>query len=104
MKILGFDINFGSRSHKWKNLRKIHLNNNPHCAACERSNKLDVHHIKPFNLFPEEELNPENLITLCSNPCHIVFGHFMNYKKWNPEVVKDCEEYCKKLKLAKNNG
>jgi hypothetical protein len=66
---------------------------------------LEVHHIEPVHLNPDRELDPSNLITLCSDPCHIVFGHFMDYKSWNINVVKDCSVYYNKCTLKpKNSG
>lgn len=98
MKILGFEFNFSSRSSKWPKVRKEHLDKNPYCEACGKRTKLDVHHIEPFHLKPERELDPTNLVTLCSNPCHLVFGHLMDYKSWNPEVIQDCKVYYIKYK------
>lgn len=91
-------IRFATRSPKWSNTRKKHLENNPKCAACGSSKKLEVHHIKPVHLFPELELDPTNLITLCADPCHIIFGHLMNFKSWNKEVIEDTSVYCNKVK------
>jgi 5-methylcytosine-specific restriction endonuclease McrA len=98
MKILGFNFDFGSRSSSWSKIRSQHLKRNPDCAACGRKTQLDVHHIEPVQIKPEKELDPENLITLCSNPCHFVFGHLMNYNSWNPDVIKDCKNYFNKVK------
>jgi hypothetical protein len=96
MKILGFEFNFGSRSSGWAKLRSQHISKNPFCAACGRSDRFGVHRIESVHLNPNRELDPENLITLCSSPCYIVFGHFMDYKSWNINVIKDCEVYYSK--------
>lgn len=90
-------IRFAVRSPKWSTLRKEHLNSQPVCAACGRSKKLEVHHIEPVHLNPERELDPSNLITLCDDPCHILFGHLMDYKSWNEDVVRDCDMYLDKI-------
>jgi hypothetical protein len=89
---------YDARSSRWAIIRREHLENNPDCAACGRNKKLEVHHIQPFHLNPDLELDLNNLITLCDDPCHFVFGHLMNYKSWNPNVVKDCETYHDKIK------
>jgi 5-methylcytosine-specific restriction endonuclease McrA len=89
--------NYG-RSWKWSDVRKEHLKIQPTCQACGRSDNLEVHHIEPFHLRPEKELDPNNLITLCSKPCHLTFGHLMDYKSWNMDVVNDCSNYLSKLK------
>lgn len=91
-------IRYAARSPKWKGLREKHLSEHPSCAACGRYLKVEVHHIEPVHINPERELDPNNLITLCDNPCHIVFGHFMNYKSWNPDVINDCSIYYDKYK------
>lgn len=102
--ILGFNsfypkkIRLASRSPKWNSVRANHLSKYPCCAACGRSLKLEVHHIEPVHLNPQKELDPTNLITLCSSPCHIVFGHFMNWKSWNKDVITDCRVYYNKYK------
>jgi 5-methylcytosine-specific restriction endonuclease McrA len=93
-------IRYAKRSPKWPSVRKTHLENNNTCSACGRSKNLEVHHIKPVHLFPELELDADNLITLCADPCHIVFGHFMNFKKWNPSVVSDTSEYLDKSRRS----
>ena len=88
-------IRYAVRSPKWPSVRKEHLKENPNCAACGRNKKVEVHHIEPVHLNPDRELDPTNLITLCDDPCHIVFGHFLDYKSWNKNVVNDCEVYYK---------
>lgn len=86
------------RSPKWKSVRQKHLLEHPCCAACGKSVKLEVHHIEPVHLNPDRELDPSNLITLCDTPCHIVFGHFMDWKSWNSEVISDTMVYHYKYK------
>src|SRR6185369_3917691 len=66
-----------SRSPKWRTVEKAQLVAHPTCAACGGTIRLNVHHIKPYHLFPELELEPTNLITLCMGPmeCHLRLGH-----------------------------
>jgi len=90
------------RSSKWPTVRKHHLKNNPNCALCEGTDKLEVHHIKPFYEHPELELEPSNLLTLCESYsygicCHRTVGHLGNYKKINPNVVEDSKIWNSKL-------
>jgi 5-methylcytosine-specific restriction endonuclease McrA len=87
---------FAYRSPKWSTIRKEHLNNNGTCAACGRNKKLEVHHIEPVHVNPDRELDMTNLITLCDSPCHLVFGHLMDYKSWNPSVADDCQKFLHK--------
>ena len=79
-----------ARSPKWPHVEKLHLKLEPTCAACGTSNKLNVHHKKPFHLFPELELDLNNLITLCmEKECHEKIGHGGNFKDYNPDVAED---------------
>ena len=95
------------RSSKWGKVRLEHLTKQPNCAVCGSLKKTEVHHIQPFHLKPELELDPGNLITLCESwnngiCCHLLVGHLGNYKKENPDVKKDAKQWSKKLN--KNNN
>lgn len=91
-------IRYAARSPKWSQVRKKHLKDNPVCAACGSNKKLEVHHIKPVHLYPDLELDPSNLMTLCADPCHLLFGHLMNFRSWNKEVISDSSVYYNKVK------
>lgn len=81
------------RSPKWPKTRKQHflIPGQEVCCICGYAFNLNVHHILPFHLFPELELLQANLITLgekCpSGNHHFLFGHFLNWKKFNPGIV-----------------
>ena len=62
------------RSPKWPALQRKHLKLHPECEACGAKVELNVHHVKPFHLYPWLELDPENLITLCRQH-HLTIGH-----------------------------
>lgn len=96
---LGFGkkIRGATRSPKWPATRKEHLEKFPNCAACGRTKKIEVHHIKPVHAYPELELDPSNLVSLCDDPCHLTFGHFFDYRSWNITVKQDAEVYYNKL-------
>jgi len=90
------------RSTHWPTIRKEHLEKNPLCAVCGGKEHLEVHHIRPFHLHPNLELDPSNLITLCESKsngvnCHLLFGHLGNFKSFNVEVQKDSKEWIKKI-------
>lgn len=85
------------RSSQWRTLRNKILKANDHCAVCGRKKNLEVHHILPFSLRPELELEPDNLIVLCADPCHFVFGHLYNWQTYNPDVVKDAIQWRNKV-------
>lgn len=90
------------RSDQWPKVKKKHLLLNPRCAACEsRKNKV-AHHIKPFHLFPELELDPENLVTLCNKGHHLLFGHLMDYMSYNMNVLTDVAIWNERIKYRPN--
>ena len=90
------ELRYAARSSKWPALRKEHLKKQPCCQACGSDRKPEVHHIVPFHLDPSRELDPSNLITLCDKWCHFVFGHLLDYRSWNKDVVRDARHYLEK--------
>ncbi len=90
------------RSEHWRTVRKQHLEIEPHCALCGGNSKLEVHHIHPFHIHPDLELDPHNLITLCEADkdgvnCHLLFGHLGNFKSWNETVISDTAAWSPKI-------
>jgi len=83
------------RHKDWPRVRREHLKSHGACAACGRTVKkeLEVHHVRPVHLFPELELDPDNLITLCEgvHDCHHRIGHSFDWHAWNPLVREDCD-------------
>ena len=82
------------RSKDWPKVREAHLKENPVCNICGCKVDVEVHHIKPFHLYPELELEPSNLISLCETKkygvnCHLFFGHLGNYKTENLHLLDD---------------
>lgn len=90
------------RSGRWPAVRAAFLKQNPMCLACGRTTKLEVHHVQPFYQRPDLELVESNLCALCDDPCHIVHGHFLNWKLWNPDVVEQCRVYREGLRSARS--
>lgn len=86
------------RSGAWARVRREHLEREPACAACGRSKELEVHHVQPYHEHPELELDPGNLITLCGDPCHLVHGHLLNWKRSNPHVREDAARYRERMR------
>ena len=91
------------RSSKWRKVRATHLEKNPKCEICGSSKKLEVHHILPFNVAPDQELVSDNLISLCQRKkyginCHLLIGHLGNFRKFNSGVVADALYWRAKLK------
>ena len=61
------------RSSKWGSLEKKILSEHPVCEVCGTNKHLQVHHIKPFHLYPELELDENNLIVVFSTFSFNVF-------------------------------
>lgn len=88
-------ITFG-RSNRWPSVRNAWLKMNPTCAVCGNRYGNDVHHIKPYHLYPDEELAASNLVTLCPRD-HFVFGHLCDWRAYNPDVLKDASDWRAKI-------
>lgn len=73
------------RSGKWPRVRRGHLARQPGCAVCESTEDCDAHHVYPYHVFPDMELDPQNLITLC-RAHHLFFGHLGEWAAFNPLV------------------
>jgi 5-methylcytosine-specific restriction enzyme A len=98
---------YGRRSSDWPRVRKAHLSRQPDCQACGGLDEPQVHHIRPFHLHPELELEQGNLITLCekrSHDCHFTFGHFHNWRLQNPAVVEDVARYRAESQAARGKA
>jgi hypothetical protein len=90
------------RSSHWPAVRDAYKAAHPACEACGASGPkadLDVHHILPVSLWPENELDPTNLITLCNkHHCHLMIGHLGDYDAYNPLVREDAAAMLAKVK------
>ena len=91
------------RAPEWSEIREAHIKKHPRCAFCGSTKYLDVHHIKPVSTHPELELDPRNLVTLCSEStrfkglnCHLAIGHAFFCQRINPNVLRDIR-YLRKL-------
>ena len=90
---LWFQRNESLRSPHWPAVRRAHLAIEGWCRACGNTKNLEVHHIQPFHLHPELELEPTNFLTLCEvigSDCHLHKGHLGNWKSFNPVVNTQC--------------
>jgi 5-methylcytosine-specific restriction protein A len=92
---------FGAvRSSKWPAVMKAYRAEHPTCAVCGKGasliNPQNIHHVKPFHLHPELELDPTNLITLCRVD-HLIFGHLKNFKSFNITVREDSALWYNKI-------
>ncbi len=90
-----------SRSSEWTKVREKFIKEmGAKCSVCGKTTNLEVHHIIPVHIDPSKELDMTNLIVLCENKsifCHFVFGHFMNWKSYNPEIRNDSLIFYEKI-------
>lgn len=93
------------RSNHWPAVRLLHLKQFPCCAVCGSKAKVEVHHIRPFHLFPELELEPTNFLTLCegSGNHHFWVGHLGDWQAWNPYAVEDAAIWREKIKRRRTS-
>ena len=82
------------RSPQWGKVRAAHLKAQPVCQLCGTSKDLQVHHIKPYHLYPQLELADSNLVTVCTSKyygfnCHLQVAHGGNFKWENPWILED---------------
>lgn len=73
-----------TRSPRWKRVRAAHLREHPSCEACGSFRSIEVHHVVPFQVDPERELDPSNLQTLCRFH-HFRIGHDQDGDRENHE-------------------
>lgn len=92
-----FFVKTTTRSSGWGKIRKNHVKKHCSCAVCGKTKKLEVHHIKDFSEHKELELDPNNLITLCSR-CHLLFGHLGYWRSINPTIVEDSKWFIEKIR------
>lgn len=74
-----------ARSPGWSALERKFIAEHGECIACGGKKFLQVHHVKPFHLFPAHELDEDNLRTLCMAPghsCHFRVGHGYDWTKY----------------------
>lgn len=81
------------RSPKWRAVRDRFFRENPRCAfkGCTYDGPhFSVHHLKPYHLFPELELDTSNLVTVCSGDDspnhHLYVAHDGNFRNWNKDA------------------
>ncbi len=94
------------RSSEWSAVRAAHVKRHPACLACGSVEQLNVHHIEPFHLRPDLELEPTNLVTLCREH-HFRIGHDPDgpwkpqkpsWIKSNPNVRQDAINWARSSK------
>jgi hypothetical protein len=86
------------RSPEWDRVKRRFKKTHPTCAVCGSRKRLTVHHIIPYHLRQELELEESNLITLCEEGCHFLIGHWKSWKSWNKTMRADAEWLNERIK------
>jgi len=88
------------RDPGWSKASKLFLRDHRDCVVCGGPATV-VHHCKPFHLFPELEMDPDNWRSVCEGSvmnCHLCIGHSGDFKAWNPQFDVDSAILLKRLK------
>lgn len=93
-----------ARSPAWNKVERAFRATHPKCAACDETANVDIHHKFPFHYViacgrPDLELDPRNLVTLCTKPgCqhHLLLGHLDDWESYNPAVISFIKRYASK--------
>ena len=91
------------RSPRWPAVSRAFLRG-ASCIACGQREGLTAHHVIPFHVRPDLELDERNLVPLCSDRCHIVFGHFNDFRLDNPEVREHAAKFLAGREMAKRRA
>lgn len=92
------------RSKDWPKVRRSVLARQKSCEATGITKGLEVHHIQPFHLFPELELEESNLIVLtewATFNSHFWIGHGGDWRAYNPHVRADAAQMLERIKNRK---
>lgn len=96
-----------TRDPRWQHVRDEHIRTHSFCIACGNTRDLEAHHIKPFSQYPLLELDPSNLVTLCTKSirggmnCHLIMGHNGYTHDINPSVVSNSIEMLRRINKEK---
>lgn len=95
------------RSPHWRSFEKDLIEKQPYCSFCGEeapSTQLVGHHIVPFHLNKDLELDPNNILivgeTCTTGHHHLLLCHFGNFRKWNPDARKLSEIFLSNRKQS----
>ena len=83
------------RSPQWPRVRDEFIRAHPRCDCCGHPAE-EVHHVIPFHVMPELELEPANLISLCWRD-HFLVGHLCDWRSYNVDVFADARAWRAKI-------
>ena len=95
------------RNSGWHKASEAYIREVGQCEFCgaklgEEGVELEVHHVEPFHVRPDLEMEKSNWAVLCRKPhdCHRLVGHFRNFSLWNPLLRPFLEIWKFVLRLA----
>jgi hypothetical protein len=68
----GQDERVNPQGVKWR--KAVLKRDKRHCRICHSTDRLEVHHVRPFGTHPEQRWEVSNGLTLC-HACHVKFRH-----------------------------
>ena len=71
------------------------------CAATGSTKDVELHHLQPFHLHPELELDENNVIWL-NRDIHFFLGHLGSWKSYNEDIVEDAKWLREKIRNRPN--
>lgn len=66
------------------------------CEFCGTTKKMNLHHLKPFNLFPDLENDFNNLLWACRD-CHFIFCHLKFWGSYDLNAKETAKWYRGKI-------
>ena len=85
-----------ARSSGWREFREKHIKD--FCELClKKGIPLELHHVLPFHLYENLELDHTNVVTGC-RPCHLKFYHLGSFRSFNETIKQDIEIISNKIK------
>lgn len=91
---------FRGRSPKWSSLRDRFTKEKKRCAISGLETDLEVHHVKPFHLFPDLELEWDNLCLL-TRPIHYLVGHCCKWSYYNARFPQHLDQWRENVAAAR---
>jgi len=88
------------RSPKWAAFEKRFVRGKA-CVCCGAKGPLTGHHVIPYHVRPDLELDEANIRPVCTGvDCHLVIGHLKDFRLWNEDFDADAAAFLQKRRRA----
>ena len=85
------------RSSRWPALERRTKKSVGACEACGSKKGLQLHHVQPYHLRPDLELEPSNLMVFCMAvlgwECHLYLAHAGSFRGYNASIRVDAIDF-----------